>query len=73
MIKSKDFGSGAWATLITALTMAACVLLAAKPAHAATFTVNSTADRGDQSPGDGSCFTGVFIAGDGPGVVREAR
>ncbi|GEM_PF-1865232 len=30
-------------------------------ALAATFTVNSTGDAGDTSPGDGFCFTGLFI------------
>jgi len=42
----------------------------ANPAHAATFTVNSTTDAGDQSPGNGSCSTGVFIQV-GPRFVRE--
>src|SRR5215211_2124988 len=37
------------------------LVLEAKPAHAKTFAVNSTGDNGDQSPGDGSCFTGTFI------------
>lgn len=31
------------------------MLLAAKPAHAKTFTVNSTGDEADKSPGDGVC------------------
>jgi CSLREA domain-containing protein len=30
-------------------------VLAAKPAHATTFTVNSTSDEADKSPGDGVC------------------
>jgi CSLREA domain-containing protein len=30
-------------------------VLAAKPAHATTFTVNSTGDEADKSPGDGIC------------------
>ncbi len=43
-----------------------------KPARAAaTFTVNSTGDAGDDNPGNGSCFTGVFIAGSGFGLVKE--
>jgi CSLREA domain-containing protein len=35
-----------------------------------TLIVNSTRDAGDQSTGDGSCFTGVFIQV-GPRFVRE--
>lgn len=47
-------------------------LQATKPARAAApFTVNSTADAGDDNPGNGSCFTGTLIPGDGFGVVRE--
>jgi CSLREA domain-containing protein len=46
------------------------VLLAANPAHASTFTVNSTRDVGDNNRGDGSCFTGVFIQV-GPRFARE--
>ena len=42
--------------------MAASLLLAAMPAHASTtFTVNSTADYGDQTPGDGKCHTGTIM------------
>jgi len=37
------------------------VLLAAEPAHAKTFRVNSTGDRVDNNRGDGSCFTGRRI------------
>jgi len=33
------------------------VLLAANPAHAAEFTVKSTDDEGDRTPGDGICAT----------------
>ncbi len=52
--------------------MAAFLLLAAVPAHAATFTVNSTDDRVDNNPGDGSCFTGNLIpASGGVGFVTE--
>jgi CSLREA domain-containing protein len=56
--------------LLLAVLMAACVLLTANPAHAATFTVNSTRDAGDQSPGNGLCFTGGFIQV-GPRFARE--
>jgi CSLREA domain-containing protein len=50
--------------LLLASTVA-CLLLIAGPAWAAAFAVNSTADRGDQAPGDGACFTGeVLIIGD---------
>ena len=54
----------ALALLFGAALMAALLfgLLAAKPAHADnTFTVNSTEDRGDQTPEDGSCWTGVIV------------
>lgn len=44
--------------------MATCVLLA-EPAHAATFTVNSTGDDRDQALADGSCFTGNVPANRG--------
>lgn len=47
---------------ILAVLMSACLLLAAGPAHAATtFSVNSSADRNDPTPGDGKCFTGNFL------------
>jgi hypothetical protein len=57
---------------LTLLVAAALGVLAAKPAHAATFTVNSTGDAGDQTP-SGSCDTGVRIPdpGGGPGTVPE--
>jgi CSLREA domain-containing protein len=60
-----------FAFCLLALLVAACLLLAAKPAHAATFTVNSTGDAGDQTPGNGSCDTGVRIPGGGVGLVPE--
>ncbi len=51
--------------LLLAALMAASFLLTASPAYAKTLTVNSTADRGDQTPGDGKCFTGnVLVIGD---------
>ena len=41
------------------------------PARAADpFVVNSTADRGDKTPGDGSCLTGVTVIEDG-GLLPE--
>ena len=48
------------------LALMAASLLAAKPAQASTtFTVNSTADYGDQTPGDGKCHTGtIMLAGE---------
>jgi trimeric autotransporter adhesin len=59
--------------LLLAAFMAAWVLLTADPAHAATtFTVNSTADRGDQNPGDSSCFTGVVLVIGGECTLRAA-
>jgi CSLREA domain-containing protein len=45
--KALVFGAGLMAALLFGL-------LAAKPAHAATFAVNSTADTGDATP-DGAC------------------
>src|SRR3990170_768546 len=53
-------------------------LLLAKPAYAATtFTVNSTGDKADQTPGDGKCFTGdVLVIGDEctlRAVIEEAN
>ena len=45
-----------------AALMAASLTLAAHPAHASiTFTVDSTADYGDQTPGDGKCDTGTIM------------
>jgi len=67
VIKTRGFGTRAWATLVTALTIAAflVVLTAATPAHAATtFFVNSTKDRVDNNPGNGTCYTGVNILHD---------
>jgi len=45
--------------LATAVAIGVC--LATSSAFAAIFSVNSTADTGDATPGDGACFTGVFI------------
>ena len=48
--------------VLVAALMATWLALAASPAHATTaFTVNSTTDRGDDNPGDGECFTGVWL------------
>lgn len=46
---------------VVAIVASSLLLITARPAHAATFTVNSTGDSGDQAPGDGSCFTGQFL------------
>ncbi len=40
---------------------ATTILLYAATAPAATFSVNSDSDTGDNMPGDGTCFTGLFI------------
>lgn len=57
---------------ILALVVAASTgAVTTEPAYAATFTVNSTADRGDQNPGDGGCSTGVLVPGDGIANVPE--
>lgn len=60
--------------LVPGLMLAALVatmLLAAKPAHAAEFTVNSTADGGDQAP-SGVCNTAPFPVGTEPECTLRA-
>ncbi len=48
--------------LLMVVLVAGLMLAPPKPAHAdTTFTVNSTADRGDQTAGDGSCYTGTSL------------
>jgi CSLREA domain-containing protein len=60
----------ALAVLVAAL--AASLMLAAKPSHAATtFTVNSTADHADANLGVGACDTGYDVAGAGGVQVDE--
>jgi CSLREA domain-containing protein len=67
----KALALGCGLTMIFAL-LSLFSLQVTKPARAAaTFTVNSTGDAGDDNPGNGSCFTGVFIAGSGFGLVKE--
>src|SRR4051794_12911583 len=39
---------------------------------AADFAVNSTADKADQAPGDGKCFTGVITAAGAPECTLRA-
>src|SRR5829696_7119812 len=59
----KGTSGTAWSTkalgaclMVVAALMAACLMLAAQPAHASTtFTVDSTADDADGSPLDGAC------------------
>jgi CSLREA domain-containing protein len=52
--------------------MTATLLMAASPAWATNFTVNTLSDdKGDESPGDGSCFTGRLVPGGGIALVRE--
>jgi CSLREA domain-containing protein len=62
--KTNHLGALASGLLLAAL-MVACLLLTVEPAHAATFTVNSIADREDENAGDGSRFTGVLLVGVG--------
>ncbi len=50
MIKTK-------AMVLGSVLVALCLLLGAKPAHAATFTVNTTGDESDFSAADGVCDT----------------
>jgi CSLREA domain-containing protein len=52
-LASKALAFGLVATL-----MALIMLLAAKPAYAVTFVVNSTGDSADQNTADGNCDTG---------------
>jgi CSLREA domain-containing protein len=48
--------AGTLVYFVLALLVAALIgVLSAKPAHAATFTVNSTGDEADKVPGDGVC------------------
>jgi CSLREA domain-containing protein len=50
----------AWASgLLVLVLVAACLLLAASPAHAKTFFVNSTSDDGDDTT-DGNCGASPF-------------
>jgi CSLREA domain-containing protein len=56
-VKALAFG------FLTAALVTTWVLLAARPAHADTFTVNSTGDAGDPFPGNGSCSTGNVLPG----------
>jgi CSLREA domain-containing protein len=59
-------------SLVAALMAACLVLLVAEPAHAdKTFFVNSTKDRPDERPGDGSCYTGVRIIREGIFIELE--
>ncbi len=74
MIKTRSLGTRVGATLVAALTIAAClvVLTVANPAHAATtFFVNSTKDRVDNNPGNGECWTGVNIIIDDVFIEKE--
>ncbi len=48
------------------------VLLGAKPAHAATFRVNSMEDAGDMSPTDGECASEPFRPGFEPKCTLRA-
>jgi hypothetical protein len=50
-------------TLLKITFVVASLLLALRPTSAAatTFVVDSTADYGDQSPGDGTCDTGTIM------------
>jgi hypothetical protein len=60
------------ALLVVTTLVAACVLLVARPAHADTFTVNSTGDAGDLFPGNGQCRTGNALPGQNECTLRAA-
>src|SRR5215207_1111122 len=62
----------ALALLLGATLALAPLLLPARPARAAaTFTVNATGDRRDQTPGDGVCFTGLLLLRDNARSLPE--
>jgi CSLREA domain-containing protein len=63
-LASKALVYGLAATLMTLI-----LLLVAKPAHAATFFVNSTGDAADQSTADGNCDTGSLVGEPRPGGI----
>jgi hypothetical protein len=58
--------------LLALLVAASLGVVAAKPVHAATFTVNYPGDSGDKNPGDGKCFTGRNIGLVGPECTLRA-
>ncbi|MGH3147723.1 MAG: CSLREA domain-containing protein [Rubrobacter sp.] len=61
-MKNRGTTSRALALGVLVAALVAAMLLAT-PAHASTtFTVNSTADDGDLTPGNGECYTGVDVA-----------
>src|SRR5215210_6220356 len=62
----KPLASKAWAFGFVAALMILILLLAARPAHAANFGVNSTGDAADQNTADGNCDTGSAVAVVGP-------
>lgn len=64
-------GAVAVGFLVAALA-AVCLLLAAKPALAATLIVNSTGDSGDNNPGNGTCATAPFPVGTEPECTLRA-
>ncbi|HKH10180.1 MAG TPA: choice-of-anchor Q domain-containing protein [Rubrobacter sp.] len=58
--------------VLAVVALMAAMLLAARPAHATTYTVNSTDDVGDQSPGNGICDTEPFQVGTRPKCTLRA-
>lgn len=58
--------------LLLTVFMSVCLLLAAKPAHAEAFTVNSTDDIGDQNLGNSFCDTEPFQVGTQPKCTLRA-
>jgi CSLREA domain-containing protein len=61
----------AWSLGLLLAAPLAVMLLAAKPAHAETFTVNSTGDDGDRAP-SGVCNTAPFPVGTEPECTLRA-
>ncbi len=63
------------ATALALVLVSLCVLLAAAPAQAKTFTVDNTGDAPDYDPGNGSCDTNssIFIFCSLRAAIQEAN
>ncbi len=65
-------GKKAWAFGLLLAALAATMVFTADPARAATFNVNSTADKVDDGLGDDFCATGPFQVGIEPECTLRA-
>ncbi|MDQ4126608.1 MAG: right-handed parallel beta-helix repeat-containing protein, partial [Actinomycetota bacterium] len=63
--------SAAMMVLVASLVLLVVGVLLARPAHAETFTVNSTSDREDRAVGANGCDTDVRVPGGGVGLEPE--